>query len=141
MRIIHYYRTKAKWALYHKNGIPITGYDYDAAKHGEQMAPGANVLLYGRLYMAGTTRGRSSAKFSMVSPSGDKFTMTLTGAEKLFAAVAGARMKTQMDIWVEDEVWMDRAVEHTVPSFTGYWTVSKQGTDYALIPAPLEIIP
>lgn len=147
MRHIKFYKTKAKWNLYHEKGIPLTGYDHACrmtATGNDDIVKadaGQNVLVYGRLYMTGTARGRSAAKFAMVSPKGDEFTMTLTGAEKLFVAVADGRMSTQMDIWVEDHHWMDNAIEHDVPSFTGYWTVAKQGTDYSLIPAPANIIP
>lgn len=141
MRHVKFYKTKTKWSLYHKNGIPVTGYDRAAAMGSQKAAPGENILLHGRLLMTGIERGRSAAKFTMVDPSGNEFTLTMSGGEKLFHAVADGRIETQMDIWVEDKPWADGKKEHEVPSFLGYWTVAKQGTDYSLIPAPANIIP
>lgn len=146
MRHIKFYKTKAKWSLYHNKGIPLTGYDhacYMDSINNDAVVPadaGQNTLVHGRLHMTGTERGRSAAKFTLVSPNRDIFTMTMTGAEKLFIAVADGRIETQMDVWVEDH-YMNGSIEHDVPSFIGYWTVAKQGTDYSLIPAPENIIP
>lgn len=130
MKLVKWYKTKAKWPLIHRKEVPHTGWQGDPPKGSEYADPGMNAVFHGTLLLTGTARGRSSAKFVLRSPSGDSFTMTVTGAESLFRAVADGRMVSAMGVY-----------NVPVPSFTGYWTIAKQGTDYTLIPAASDIIP
>lgn len=136
MRQIKIYRTKAKWRAYlDASGLPCTGYDRDCERDGEGLVSGENVLIHGTLLLTGTSRGRSAAHFDLAAVSGWKTHMTMKGTERLFHAVALGQMTMQMD------TWRYGGEDNSVPSFRGYWTLVKQGTEYSIIPAPSDLFP
>lgn len=148
MKHIKTYKTKSKWrANLDAAGLPIVGYDHYARNDGDkQLDPGVNVLIFGSLMLVGTSRGRSSASFLLRSA--DEWTAhtTISGAEKMFHAVADGRMSMQMDSW---DIWtryrhnpsMDSCVTTSAPVIRGFWTLAKQGTEFSLIPATADLIP
>jgi hypothetical protein len=145
--LVSAYATKASWTVcVNREGLPHVGYqdDYYMKRDVDSGAmrilpPKTNVLLHGSLMLTETARGRSSAHMVLRSTHGWRGHTTLTGAEELFKQLAegelGIRTGTwtipQRGIWSDDDAPL-RTVTGAV--LTGFWTLTKQGTEVSLIP-------
>lgn len=143
------YSTKASWDVHvSREGVPHVGYQSDyymqrdvAAGVLRLLPPKTNVLLHGSLMLTGTARGRSSAHMVLCSRKGWSGHTTLSGAEELFKHLADAELGITTGTWEipNKVVWSDDppVVTVTAPILTGFWTLTKQGTEISLIPVSL----
>lgn len=147
MRQIKVYQTKAKWCIHvDEDGLPRLGYSNKVFQSlHKALGTGENVLLHGALILEGTSRGRSAAHFNLYAANEWSAHLTVSGAEQLFQSVADGRTSAQIDTWSIVRRGFGGSIyqndEITAPVFRGYWTVTKQGTEFSLIPAPPNIIP
>jgi hypothetical protein len=140
------YATKSTWTVcVNREGLPHVGYQEDhhmqrAVDSGAMrvLPTKTNVLLHGSLMLTETARGRSSAHMVLRSTHGWRGHTTLTGAEELFKQLAEGELGIRTGTWTIPQrvIWSDDAPLRTVTGavLTGFWTLTKQGTEVSLIP-------
>lgn len=140
--------TKAKWSLYldpakmphlgfYADGVPCSV----AVTNREELPPGVNVVMRGAMLLCGTSRGRSAAEFSFVSPNGWYATTSLTGTELLIKMAAKGQMALHHDAWEVPGMGYDTSIREVSGAvFDGYWTVAKQGTSVTILPVSEEFV-